>query len=167
MFTADLTILSYHVFNDEPSEYRFSRTFDQFSHDIRKKVYDEIHIDDAKKCTIRACEILKSYNRRAKIFVCPSLIGTAGYCTWQDIVRLGEYHDIENHGFVHRDHSLMNYKEQQHSIATAQEVICSHVRPPRFFIPPYNQFNQNTFKICQELKLTLVHSRVNILNISK
>src|SRR5262245_10953159 len=112
-------ILSYHVFGDKHSDYKFSRTYNQFWHDINKKIYDEIHIDDRKVCTIKVCEYLREVNRRAKLFVCTSLIGTEGYCTWDDLRALSKYHDIENHGTWHRNHANVLPSIQLESIDRA------------------------------------------------
>jgi len=161
-------ILSYHIFGDEPNEYKFSRTYEQFAHDIDKKVYDQIHIDDARICTIRACDMLRNSNRRAKIFVCTELVGREGFCTWDDLKKLSRFHDIENHGQVHKDHTLMNYGKQFKSIGVARELISNMIgKKVRYFVPPYNQYNEDTVRVCNDLGLTLVHGRVTITNYYK
>ena len=158
-------ILSYHIFGDEFNEYKFSRTYEQFAHDIDKKVYDEIHIDDARICTIRACDMLRGSNRRAKIFVCTELVGQKGFCTWDDLKELSRFHDIECHGKVHKDHSLMTYQQQAKSISYSSEMIAAMIRrKPRYFVGPYNQFNADTERICKELGMHLVYGRINITN---
>lgn len=168
MTNLNLTILSYHKFVDEPSDYRFSRTYDQFWHDINKKIYDGITIDDGMKCQIKACELMRERNIRAKLFICTSLIGTDGYCTWQELRKLSIYHDIENHGNIHKDHSLATYSLVYESIFTAQEKITQEIgRAPRFFVAPYNQYNPAVMDVCQKLNLQTVKDRENILNISK
>lgn len=161
-------ILSYHVFGDHPSDYKFSRTFDQFAHDIEKKIYDEIHIDDARICTIKACDMLRKSNRRAKIFVCTGLVGRKEFCTWDDIRKLSKFHDIECHGSVHKDHSLMNYGQQFKSISTAMEIITAIVRRKvRYFVAPYNQYNEDTARVCCDLGLIMVRDRLIMTNYYK
>lgn len=164
----NLTILSYHQFVEEESEYPFSRTFEQFDHDIRKKHYDWITIDDGRICSIRACEMLQSYNVRAKLFICTGLVGQPGYCTWDALRELSRFHDIENHSHYHKDHSSVIYKIQEQSIRLAQEIITAEIgKAPRYFVAPYNQYNDNTDKIAISLGLTCVKDRENILNRSK
>lgn len=161
-------ILSYHVFGDQPSDYKFSRTFSQFAHDIDKKIYDQIHIDDARICTIKACDMLRNSNRRAKVFVCTELVGRDGFCSWDDLRALSRFHDIENHGSIHKDHALMSYGKQFKSIGIAMGVIEKMIgRKPRYFVPPYNQYNADTVKACSDIGITLVHGRINVTNYYK
>lgn len=151
-----------------PNDYRFSRTYEQFWHDIRKKVYDEINIDDARDCTIRACEMLREVNRRAKLFVCPSLIGKPGYCNWADLRKLSEYHDIENHSFEHIHHKGLPYEVQYENIAKAQTKIFLEIgKKPRYFVAPYNEYDLMTDRVVRELELQSVKDRENMLNFSK
>lgn len=164
----NLIILSYHIFTEEFSDYRFSRTFEQFQHDLRKKVYDWITIDDGRKCTIEACEMMYKHNVRAKLFVCTSLVGQEGYCTWEDLKELSWHHDIENHSHVHDWHGKKDYGWQLENISTAQKLITQNIgKAPRYFVGPFNSFNKDTEKICSELGLVNVHGRINILNITK
>lgn len=164
----NLIILSYHRFVEQESDYRFSRTYEQFKHDISKKVYDQIHIDDCRICTIKACDILRTSNVRAKIFVCTELIGEPGYCTWDDLRKISMSHDMENHGSIHKLHTEASYQLQYESIRDAQEKIKKEIgKYPRYFVPPWNQFNNQTELACLKLGITLIHGRENILNISK
>lgn len=165
---SDLTVLSYHRFVKEPDDYRFSRTYEQFQHDIAKKVYDLITIDDGMKCQIKACEILRTYNIRAKLFICTGLVGTEGYCTWDDLRDLSLYHDIENHSSVHRDHREGSFRLQKQSIKDAQIQLFDEIgKAPRYFVAPYNWYNEDTDNAVESLGLISIKNRVNILNISK
>jgi peptidoglycan/xylan/chitin deacetylase (PgdA/CDA1 family) len=161
-------VLSYHKFVDQDSGYRFSRTYNQFWHDIRKKVYDLITIDDGMKCMIKACAMLDELGIRAKLFICTSLVGQPGYCTWDEIRELGKRHDIENHSHFHKDHSTVIYEIQRQSIVKAQEIITKEIgKAPAHFVAPYNRYNEDTFRIAGELRLKCLTGRENILNISK
>lgn len=111
---------------------------------------------------------MREQNIRAKIFACTDLIGQPGYCTWDDLRRLSKFHDIENHGAVHKDHSLAKYEKQFESIEQAQKRITRYTgKSPRYFVPPYNQYNADTEMAALKLGLILVKDRVNVLNISK
>lgn len=161
-------ILSYHRFVETESDYRFSRTYQQFAHDINKKVYDLITIDDGMLCQIKACEMLRAENRRAKLFICTGLVGTKGYCTWDQLRALSKFHDIENHSSIHKDHSLATFRLQKQSILEAQQIITKEIgRAPRYFVAPYNQYNAETEKAAEVLGLICLKDRENILNISK
>lgn len=168
MTNLNLIILSYHKFVETESEYRFSRTYDQFSHDIRKKVYDMITIDDGMSCQIRACEMMRELNIRAKLFVSSALIGTPGYCTWQEIRRLSPFHDIENHGHHHIKFSELSYLEMYEHIRDANTFIYEYTgRVPRFFVAPWNEYSKDIEKAAHMNNLQLMVDRENILNISK
>jgi peptidoglycan/xylan/chitin deacetylase (PgdA/CDA1 family) len=168
MFNVDLIVLSYHRFVEQESDYRFSRTYSQFGQDISKIVYDWITIDDGMRCMIKACDMLRYCNIRAKLFICTGLVGQPGYCTWDELKELSKYHDIENHSHIHKIHSRWPNEEIFKSIETASDLILKHIgRKPRYFVPPYNTFDDDTLGICQDLELTLVRNRINILNITK
>lgn len=168
MFNVDLIVLSYHRFVEEPSDYRFSRTYDQFGQDISKAVYDWITIDDGMSCMIKACVMLRYCNIRAKLFVCTSLVGMPGYCTWDELKELSKYHDIENHGHVHEYHTKMEPAAAVESISQANTLIRENVgRAPRYFVPPYNALNSYVKWAAKEFGLILVANRINILNITK
>lgn len=163
-----MIVLSYHKFVDTPSEYRFSRTYEQFEHDIRKKQYDLITIDDAMSCMIKACEILKKWGVHAKLFVPTELVGMPGYCTWRQLRELAAFHDIENHGSNHKDHTKLNSYQIAESIGRAQHAITNRIgKAPKLFVAPYNQYNERVETIAETFNLTCLKDRVNILNISK
>jgi len=164
----DVTILSYHKFTDKPDEYPFSRTYDQFTHDLEKKIFDWITIDDGMKCMVKACDILRSFNIRGKLFVCTSLIGTAGYCTWKELKYLSRFHDIENHSHRHLYLTSLDYDRQEDQISNANSLITQQIeRRPRFFVPPYNAFNEDTELACENYGLILLKDRITIKNNSK
>lgn len=164
----DLIVLSYHRFVEEPSDYRFSRTYAQFGQDISKMRYDWITIDDGMSCMIKACEMLRYCNIRAKLFICTSLVGLPGYCTWGELKELSKYHDIENHSHIHKVHTRWPFDEVYKSIEFANDLILQYIgRKPRYFVPPYNTFGDDTVEVCRLLDLTLVGNRINILNITK
>jgi len=164
----DLTILSYHKFTEKPDEYPFSRTYDQFTHDLEKKIFDWVTIDDGMRCLIKACEIMRTFNIRAKLFICTSLVGKAGYCNWDELKWLSKFHDIENHSFGHHYFTHMTGTDQYEEIRSAQQDIIEHnIKPPRFFVPPYNTFNEITEQVCEQLDLILLKDRITIKNNSK
>jgi peptidoglycan/xylan/chitin deacetylase (PgdA/CDA1 family) len=164
----DLIVLSYHKFVEDESDYRFSRTYNQFGHDIRKKIYDLITIDDGMDCLIPACLMLRESNVRAKLFICTSLVGERGYCTWGELREVGKYHDIENHSHLHVDHREIDYVTVVDNIKQASEIIEENIgRSPRYFVAPYNWYNDVVDSAVESLDLTSIKNRVNILNISK
>lgn len=112
--------------------------------------------------------MLQEVNRRAKIFVCVELVGTKGFCTWEDLRKIGEYHHIENHSYCHVNHIGLDYTEQKLHISMAQEVISDKIGfAPQNFVAPYNKYDLTTDKVVKELGLISIKNRINILNISK
>jgi peptidoglycan/xylan/chitin deacetylase (PgdA/CDA1 family) len=163
-----MIVLSYHRFVEQESEYRFSRTYDQFWHDIRKKQYDLITIDDAMECCIKAFDMMTELGIRGKLFVPVELVGQSGYCTWDQLKEIANFHDIENHGSNHIDHTKLRDIQIEESIVTASAIIKVHIGvPPKFFVAPYNQYDHRVERIAGSYNLTCLKDRVTILNISK
>jgi peptidoglycan/xylan/chitin deacetylase (PgdA/CDA1 family) len=165
MFTPQLIVLSYHDFTNLPDEYQFSRTYEQFEQDLAKIRYDWITIDDARESIVRACEILRRRNIRAKLFVSTSLVDCVGYCSWKDIKKLSAHHDIENHSHLHKKHTEFAEAIASDSIELAsQKIEAVTGRRPSFFVPPYNTFNSRVERIANIFGLQLVKNRITILN---
>lgn len=62
----------------------------------------------------------------------------------------------------------MAQHEIYESMVTAQDLIIKNIgRKPRYFVPPYNDFDDRVLDIANDLELVLVKDRTNILNISK
>lgn len=164
-----MIVLSYHRFFEEENEYRFSRTFQQFDHDVRKKEFSEINIDDGRLCSFQACEIAQSHGINVRVFISPSLIGTPGYLTWnllRSIVKYG--HTVENHSFYHENHIGKTYEWQKNSISHAQEIITNEIGiSPSLFVAPFNSYDERTDQVISELGLIARKGRINVLNISK
>lgn len=168
MCLIDLTILSYHRFGEEESDYPFSRTYKQFNNDLGTKDFDWITIDDGMKSIVKACEMMRLRNIRAKLFISTALIGTEGFCTWDEIWKLSRHHDIENHSHNHVILPELTEGEALWNIQKANEMIKEAVGvKPRYFVPPWNSTNELVTKIAADQGLRLVHSRTDILNVSR
>ncbi len=168
MRTDELIILSYHKFTEQSNPYTFSRTYLQFAHDIDKKVYDLITIDDGMSCMIRACSMLRASNRRAKLFICTSLVGQEGYCTWDELRILSRNHDIENHAHLHVFHTDLNFDEIKASVTAAQDLITFEIgKAPRYFVAPYNTYKGEVDEVAESLNLITLKNRETIKNSSK
>lgn len=165
MYPFELIVLSYHKFSEQPLPYEFSRTYEQFWHDIRKKVYDMITIDDGMKSIIHACEMMKEINIRAKLFITTGLIEREGYCTWDDLKRLSQSHDIESHGHIHDRHSWLSPAEIRASIEMSCDLIEQNIgRRPRFFVAPYNNYSPIVDRMVLDCGLISIKNRIEILN---
>lgn len=161
MFNTNLIVLSYHRFTHLPGEYQYSRTYAQLARDIKTKVFDWITIDDGHESINHIFRMLHAQNIRAKIFVSTALIGTPGYCTWKDLKQISDYHDIENHAHEHVNLQELSYKEVEYSITLANEIIEKHIgKRPRYFVPPFNKYDENVTEICSKLNLTLCEGRL-------
>lgn len=168
MTNCNLIVLSYHRFTEEPDEYVYSRTYDQFVNDLATKDFDWITIDDGHSSLLKACKLMEEWNIRGKIFISTSLIGTEDYCSWNDIWAVSRKHDVENHSHEHVKLSLFDEVHILHNIITANELIRKHTgRRPRYFVAPWNEYNKDIVKIAEGEGLQVVNNRSNIKNISR
>lgn len=168
METKKLVILSYHQFVKNEDPYPFSRTYDQFWHDIRKKVYDWITIDDGMACAYQACEMMREINQRAKLFICTGLVDKPGYLTWDQINKLSQHHDIENHGNIHLYHNKMHEDEVKLSIQKASDLIKVYTgKQPRYFVAPYNNYDHIVRQVAEANGLICLEDRITIKNFHK
>jgi peptidoglycan/xylan/chitin deacetylase (PgdA/CDA1 family) len=168
MFTTKLIVLSYHRFTEEDNDYVFSRTYKQFASDIIHKDFDWITIDDGHSSILKACEMMKEKNIRAKLFIATSLIGKPGYCTWEDVWRLSRFHDIGNHSHSHERLTELSEEDIFKNIWRASLLIKKHTfLMPRYFVPPYNNTNHIVEGIALQLGLTLIKDRIEIKNNSR
>lgn len=168
MFNCDLIVLSYHRFVEEESDYVFSRTYKQFAHDLGTKDFDWITIDDGHQSQMKACEMMREKNIRAKLFISTALVGQKGYCTWDELWKLSRHHDIGNHSHDHVKLTELPAEEAYAQIEKANLLIKHHIGiMPRYFVPPWNQFNPVIENLARSQGLVLVKNRINILNISR
>lgn len=160
-------VLNYHRFTTEEDEYIFSRTYKQFNNDLASKDFDLITVDDGHRSVLKAAKMMELSNVRAKLFINPGTIDTPGHCSWSEIKELARYHDIENHSLDHLRLVTMDDKEIFSQIWEAQEIIAAKVgRRPRFFVPPWNHYDNRVEGICEELGLQILRKRFTIKNIT-
>lgn len=168
MHDSNLIILSYHRFDAEENEYPFSRTYKQFANDLVIKDFDWITMDDGFKSVIKACEMMRVKNFRAKLFISTALIGTGKYLDWDDIWKLSRYHDIENHSHEHLLLTQLQEEEVYRHLALANALIKEFTgRCPRYFVAPWNTYNDIVLKVAAEVGLQVVRGRVDIRNNSR
>jgi peptidoglycan/xylan/chitin deacetylase (PgdA/CDA1 family) len=168
MYNCNLIVLSYHRFYPEDNTYPFSRTYKQFRNDLDTKDFDWITIDDGHASIIKSCKMMQESNIRAKLFINPGLIGKENYCTWNEIWALSKYHDIENHSHDHLRLVTLEDDEIVEQIQKAQEAIKEHIgRYPRFFVPPWNSYDNRVEAIVKDIGLQMVKDRVTIKNNSR
>ena len=66
-------------------------------------------------------------------------------------------HEIGSHGYFHRDHSKMNYKENVEEIAHSVEFISlASGKPVTLFAPPSGAYHEETVNAAQALSLKTV-----------
>jgi len=168
MAKQDLIVLSYHQFFAEENLYPFSRTYKQFQHDLDHKDFDWITIDDGHHSVMKACKMMEEKNLRAKLFISTDLIGKDGYLTWDEVWTLSRKHDIECHS--HKHIKLPEHPEKviRQNLQKSYDLIYQHTgRRPRYFVAPWNQYNDMVIKICEEFKMQPVRDRTDIKNDSR
>lgn len=58
---------------------------------------------------------------------------------------------IASHGLIHVDHSRINHDAQEMSILSSCSMLGTKI-----FIPPFNKFNEDTLKICEDNKIEIL-----------
>lgn len=165
MTNLNLIILSYHNFVEGDPICQYDRSYSQFENDLNTKDFDWITIDDAQKGQIKACDMMRQKNIRAKLFVSTASIGEDGFCDWDDIVLLSKYHDICNHSHFHKRLIWFSNDEIFENIQMANELIKTYTGvTPRYFVPPYNKCDKRVETIAGMLGLTTITDRIDILN---
>lgn len=161
----NLIVLSYHEFNTEFNEYAFSRMYSQFREDLETKTYDLVTIDDAHHSCLKAFEMLKYKNIRGILFVATSLIDQEGYLTWPEVNRIAQHHEIGNHSHDHVNLQNFSPAEVKEQIITANLLIEKHTgKKVRFFVPPFNKYNNHIDNLAAKFGLQIIKNRVDILN---
>jgi probable sporulation protein (polysaccharide deacetylase family) len=72
----------------------------------------------------------------------------------QDLVKLiyNNGHEIGNHGYLHRDYSLLSYDMNRREIEKADKIIRKIIgKKPNFFAPPAGAYNKETVKAAKDL----------------
>lgn len=168
MFIANLTVLSYHRFTEAENKYAFSRTYKQFANDLATKDFDWITIDDGHGSIMKACEMMREKNFRAKIFISTALIDTPGHLTRDQVWLLSRHHDIGNHSHDHIKLTELNWDEMMAQVQTASKKIKEMTGVmPRYFVPPWNQYNELLLEVVNDNNMQLVRDRVDIKNDSR
>lgn len=165
MFTANLRVLSYHKFGDAYDGYQFSRTYSELQRDLSKIIFDWVTIDDARESQIQACNLMAMRNIRAKLFVCTGLVGDEGYCTWDQLRQLAKNHDIESHSGQHLKHTKMTVQTAVAFMENSMGIIEHEIgRRPRYFVPPFNTYDELIERQAARMGMQLVKNRITILN---
>lgn len=66
---------------------------------------------------------------------------------------------LASHGLIHCDHRLLSYEVQEMSILTSCSLTNS-----RIFVPPFNKWNKDTEKICEDNYIELIKFEDNWLS---
>jgi peptidoglycan/xylan/chitin deacetylase (PgdA/CDA1 family) len=162
-----LVVLSYHRFNETPSNYDWSRTYNQFKNDLDTKIFDWIVMDDGYRSQLKALNMMKERNLRAKIAIVTSWINSdhqPEVITSKELVELSKYHDIVNHTHNHIDLTTLDEEAIRYEIDTANKMFSSVGLKSRFFVPPYNEINDDVERIVKNMGLILLKNRINISN---
>lgn len=72
----------------------------------------------------------------------------------QDLVKLiyNNGHEIGNHGYFHRDYSLLSYDINRREIEKADKIISNIIgEKPYFFAPPAGAYNKETVRAAKDL----------------
>lgn len=106
-------------------------------------------------------DVLDEYSAKATFFLGGSWADDNVDCV-REIYRRG--HEIGSHGYFHKDHSAMTYKQNldeiKPSVTLLNAILNSQIT---LFAPPSGAFNDSTLSACAELNLkTVMWSRDTI-----
>ncbi len=66
-------------------------------------------------------------------------------------------HEIGNHGFLHRDYSILSYENNKQEIGKAHNIISNIINTsPIFFAPPSGAYNDATIKAAKDLNYKVI-----------
>lgn len=66
-------------------------------------------------------------------------------------------HEIGNHGYLHRDYSLLSYELNKHEIEKADRIISNIIgTKPKYFAPPSGAYNENTVRAAKDLNYEVI-----------
>ena len=109
----------------------------------------------------RILDILDRYNVKATFFLGGSWADDNVDCT-REIASRG--HEVGSHGYFHKDHSAMTYRQNLDEISTSIRLLNAILSTQiTLFAPPSGAFNDNTIAACCSLGLkTIMWSRDTI-----
>jgi peptidoglycan/xylan/chitin deacetylase (PgdA/CDA1 family) len=114
---------------------------------------------------MKAFQMMQWYNHRGILFVSTSLIGQDRYLTWPQINLISQHHEIGNHSHNHVNLQTLSPEQLQEEIITANSLIQKHTgKRPRFFVPPFNKYNNHIDNVAEKFGLQIIKNRVDILN---
>lgn len=165
MTNLNLIILSYHQFTDDYNDYKFSRMYSRFREDLDTKVFDVVTVDDAHWSSRKAFEMMRDRNHRGILFVPTSLIGEDGYLTWKEISLISQFHEIGNHSHNHINLQKLSLAEVKDELIISNMLIEKHTgKKPRFFVPPFNKYNNYIDNVAEKFGMQIIKNRLDILN---
>lgn len=155
----------YHGFvESEPTT--FQRTIDQFKLDL--PVIERIIFDDGLSSQKKIIPLLLEEKKRGLkgVFAIPTAhIGEEGRLTWYDLNKIKHDFEIANHSHTHTDLTTLTYDEVKTEIQTANAIILDKLGIIcKYFTAPYDKYNDNVIKVCDELGLSIIQNRVLVKN---
>lgn len=106
-------------------------------------------------------DILDEYDAKATFFLGGSWADDNVDCT-REIAKRG--HEVGSHGYFHKDHSQMNFRQNLDEISTSVQLLNAILNCTiTLFAPPSGAFNDATLSACSSLGLkTIMWSRDTI-----
>ena len=71
----------------------------------------------------------------------------------EKLIKIASYgHEIGNHGYYHKDHSKLNYNQNQDEIYITHELVKNVInKEMKLFAPPSGSYNKTTLEIAEKL----------------
>lgn len=156
-----MIIHEYHKFTEEPDEYQYSRTFQQFVSDLKRfkedGLYHVIRFDDGHVSQLGALEIAREYGFNVAVGITTDFVGKEGYMTWEQVNSVRALHTLCNHSVSHQHMDDWTLDQVVSELNKASEAIEYHTgKIPRYYLPTYNLVNENIKMACEYLGLEVL-----------
>lgn len=158
----------YHGFAKEAPIGIWQRLESQFKADL--ELIDKVILDDALASQYMiALPLLRERRKKGAlhvIFAIPTgKVGQGYVMNWDSLKELSKEFEIASHAHTHSDLTCMSYEAIKKEIELSKKLIEENIgRKCLYFTAPYDRYNDDVRKACEELGLFIVDNRILVKN---
>lgn len=170
-------VYEYHQFTEVPTPYQYSRTYEQFRHDLetRVKANDIVRFDDCWSGQYKACKIAEEFGIRVVLGITTGYLDrdvepqiyhgdlkfvTPDYMTWDQVKELtivGK-HIAANHTHSHPNPVKLTQMEFRDELNRADRRIEAMLDTiAMLYLPTYNYVDEHVKQVCDELDMQILN----------
>jgi len=130
-----------------------SVSFDDYRHSYQARPKAIIAFDDGWNNILNAKPIMDKNEQAGTVFAIPGYDEYGAYLTLSQLQMLYEDGwDISNHGYNHRDLSLLSHEDLAYEVNTAYDWLVANgfVRSAHLFAYPYGSYNDDVIEVVRE-----------------